>query len=166
MKMGRVLAMALLVGAVCVVGCDSRGGGGDRGGEQNSIGLSRDGMDFDKDGESDSCFVKDSPDAKRIIVQLSARGGRTVEVASVDTEVALIIVCDYDGDGNLDIVYSLGSEGPSLFFIPKLVRGKSLREQVQGEERARMPVDSFASIRSGFVVKGDGAGAFAAPAAL
>jgi len=169
MKVGYGLAMALLVGAVCVVGCGS--GGGDGGGDdpRGRVGFfSREGMDFDKDGKTDACFIESIGDTKRISVELPAESGRTVEVASPDTEIYLVIICDYDGDGNLDVVYSLADESPSFWFIPRLDRSRSLRGQVQHGrvEGEGMPVDSFSKIENGFVVKGDGAGGFAAPGAL
>ena len=157
-----VLALATL--GLALGGCESKRPGTRF--EPRAV-FSPEGLDFNKDGQPDGVEIEETASGVNIYVRMPATAASATEVASVEKAIARVVICDYDGDGNLDIVFSHTGGGLAFWFIPQYTPGKPLRKQVRGVMGGSPTVESIKDLGPDtYILKGDGTGGFSSPVKL
>ena len=159
---GAVLGM-LALSALVAVGCEK----GPPKRTPQPAEFAPEGMDLDRDGQPDSLLVKEESGQVTLSVRLSSKGSSAIELASLEKPISKILVCDYDGDGDLDVLFSHTGGGFSVYFIPKRVQGQPLFKQVESARGAKPEFSTFADLGpETYVMLNDGSGEFGAPKKL
>ena len=151
---------ALLLCVVAFVGCKVKVNAT----SSVSVGFSPAGMDFDRDGRADECLVEQKGTSTSILVRLASSTSDPTRLATVERNVSHVIVCDYDGDEDLDVVYAVGPGKVCVMFIPQLDGNRPLSDQTMAWLGQKRQVAAFDDLGAEvYLVSNQGGGKFASP---